>query len=143
MYSLVRAGVTMGCLSNHLTVFTSIAVNCEYIKAGLGIKVWWRKFSDQNGWRPIWKQEHFSPAMLWTVNTSKLVLGSKCDGVNFLTKIDEDKSGRQEHLISAMLWTVNTSNLILESKIKWNTGTCFTSIAVNFEYIKAGLGIKA
>ena len=72
------------------TPLISIAVNWEYIKGGLGIKVWCKKILDQNR-----RQENFSPALLWTLNTSKLVLQSKCDGKISWTKMDEDQNGRR------------------------------------------------
>merc|ERR1712236_138302 len=36
-------------------IFTSIALKCDYIKAGLGIKMLWRKSLDGNGSRQKWK----------------------------------------------------------------------------------------
>ena len=63
---------------------------------------------DQYGRRPKWKtnkmvenkngrQEHYPPALLWTVNTSKLILVSKCDFGPKLktTKMEDDQNGRR------------------------------------------------
>merc|ERR1711895_353323 len=36
-------------------IFTSIALKCDYIKAGLGIKMLWRKSLDENVSRQKWK----------------------------------------------------------------------------------------
>ena len=57
------------------------------------------------------RQENFLTAMLWTVNTTKLVLESKCDGEFFLTKMDKYKNGRQPKLED------NTNGRIEEAKI--------------------------
>ena len=91
MFSLVRAGATMGCLSNHVTVFISIAVTCEYIKANHGIEVCWGNFKTKMDENKYLRQENFSTAMQWTVDASKLVLESKCDGENLKTKMDENQ----------------------------------------------------
>merc|ERR1711895_283210 len=64
-------------------IFTSIALKCDYIKAGPGIKMLWRKSLDENGSRQKWKTTKMEEDQ--NVRRSKWKT----------TKMEDDQNGRR------------------------------------------------